>query len=211
MTTNQLEYQLFQLSGTARALGYSLDLPTLFVDSVYGNKLAYYQHGRNKIVIHEDFVQNGSEGEIVNTLIHELAHAVAEQNNTEKTKSGKVKRVWHGDAWKKINAELGGDAERYHQGGYAKPAPVKKTMAELFAIQPKRPATDWDRGTFKQWLTRGYHVMKGEHGQLTVWEFVADEYETDVDGKTANGYGKAAAMYFMPEQVEANKPKTEGK
>jgi hypothetical protein len=38
MTTNQLEYQLFQLSGTARALGYNLDLPTLFVDSVYGNK-----------------------------------------------------------------------------------------------------------------------------------------------------------------------------
>jgi hypothetical protein len=80
-------------------------------------------------------------------------------------------------------------------------------MAELFAITPKHPADRWERGTFKQWLSRGYHVMKGQHGSLAVWEFVADEYELkDQDGKTSN-YGRASAVYFTPDQVEANKPK----
>lgn len=194
-----LKIKLDNLVNYAYRQGYKVETPELFIDNVYGNKLAYYQHGRNKIVMHEHFVKNGSAEEIEQTLIHELAHAVAEQNNTNK------KAVWHGDSWKKINADLGGNASRYHKGGYHKPAPVKKTMAELFAIQPKHPADRWERGTFKQWLTRGYHVMKGQKGQLQVWEFVADEYELEEDGKTGN-YGRASAVYFTPDQVEPNKP-----
>ncbi len=206
MLINDLEKELMKLAQDARDLGYTVTTPALFADSVYGNKLAYYQHGRNKIVMHDHFIENGSAEEIENTLIHELAHAVAEQNNTKVNKAGKPVRVWHGDAWKKINTELGGDAERYHQGGYQKPAPVKRSMAELFAIQPTKPAETWERGTFKQWLTRGYHVMKGQKGQLSVWEFSANEYETDQDGKTSD-WGRASAVYFTPDQVEANKPK----
>lgn len=200
MLFTDLEKELMKLAQDARDKGYKVTTPELFADNVYGNKLAYYQHGRNKIVMHEHFIENATPEEIENTLIHELAHAVAEQNNAGE------KRIWHGQAWKDINSELGGNAERYHKGGYSKPAPVKKTMAELFAITPKRPADDWERGTFKQWLTRGYHVMKGQKGQLQVWEFVADEYELEQDGKTSN-YGRASAVYFTPDQVEANTPK----
>lgn len=201
MSTEYLEQALNTLAEDARNLGYKIETPTLFIDNVYGNKLAYYQHGHNRIVIHDHYAENGTEEEVLNTLVHEVAHAVAEQNNPKPEK-----RVWHGDFWKKINAELGGDAERYHQGGYRKPAPVKKSMQELFAIQPKYPADRWERGTFKQWLSRGYHVMKGQKGTLTIWEFVADEYELEQDGKTSN-YGRASAVYFTPDQVEANKPK----
>ena len=201
MLLRDLEQALNTLAEDARNLGYKIETPTLFIDNVYGNKLAYYQHGHNRIVIHDHYAENGTEEEVLNTLVHEMAHAVAEQNNPKPEK-----RVWHGDFWKKINAELGGDAERYHQGGYRKPAPVKKSMQELFAIQPKYPADRWERGTFKQWLSRGYHVMKGQKGTLTIWEFVADEYELEQDGKTSN-YGRASAVYFTPDQVEANKPK----
>lgn len=200
MSTEYLEQALNTLAEDARNLGYKIETPTLFIDNVYGNKLAYYQHGHNRIVVHDHYAENGTEEEVLNTLVHEVAHAVAEQNNETD------KRIWHGDFWKKINAELGGDAERYHQGGYRKPAPVKKSMQELFAIQPKYPADRWERGTFKQWLSRGYHVMKGQKGTLTIWEFVADEYELEQDGKTSN-YGRASAVYFTPDQVEANKPK----
>lgn len=206
MLLNDLEKELMKLAQDARDLGYKVTTPELFADSVYGNKLAYYQHGRNKIVMHDHFIENASPEEIENTLIHELAHAVAEQNNTVKKKNGSLKRVWHGQAWKDINTQLGGNAERYHQGGYQKPAPVKRSMAELFATQPTKAAETWERGTFNQWLTRGYHVMKGQKGQLQVWEFSANEYETDTDGKTSE-WGKASAVYFTPDQVEANKPK----
>lgn len=199
MSTEYLEQALNTLAEDARNLGYKIETPTLFIDNVYGNKLAYYQHGHNRIVIHDHYAENGTEEEVLNTLVHEMAHAVAEQNNETD------KRIWHGDFWKKINAELGGDAERYHQGGYRKPAPVKKSMQELFAIQPKYPADRWERGTFKQWLSRGYHVMKGQKGTLTIWEFVADEYETDEDGKTST-WGRASAVYFTPDQVEPNQP-----
>lgn len=200
MLYQDLEKELIKLAQDARELGYKVTTPALQLDNVYGNKLAYYSHSSNKIVMHEHMVENADESEIENTLIHELAHAVAEQNNTEK------KRVWHGDAWKRINTELGGNAERYHQGGYKKPEYKKLSMAELYAIQPKKPATDWDRGTFKQWLSRGYHVIKGQKGQLSVWEFSADEYETSTDGKTSN-WGRASAVYFTPEQVERNEAK----
>lgn len=199
MTVKQLEYELWQLVGTARALGYKVDLPSITTDAVYGAKLAYYQHGRNKIVFHDHYAENASAEEIRETLIHELAHAIAEQNNTSK------KAVWHGDAWKAVNAQLGGNASRYHVGNYKKPAPKKMSMAELFAIQPTKPATDWERGTFQQWLRRGYHVMKGQKGQLSVWTFIGDEYETGTDGQTSKA-GKASAVYFTPDQVEPNKP-----
>lgn len=198
MQFNQLVDKLSELAHNARDLGYTVITPELFVDPVYGNKLAYYQHGSNKIVMHDHFVENASSEEIENTLIHELAHAVAEQNNITD------KRIWHGDAWKKVNSDLGGDAERYHKGDYKKPEFKKQSMKEMFAIKPKYPADRWDRGTYKQWLTRGYHVIKGQKGSLAVWEFVASEYETEQDGKTSN-YGRASAVYFTPDQVEANK------
>lgn len=177
---------------------YKIKVPVLFVDDISGNKLAYYQHGTHKIVIHEHYTNNGSYDELVNTLKHELAHAIAEALNTGK------KRVWHGDLWKQIHSDIGGDASRYHKGGYIKPAPVKKTMQELFNTQPVHPAERWEQGTFNQWLRRGYHVIKGQHGTFKQWEFVADEYETEQDGKTSN-YGRASAVYFTPEQVEPNK------
>lgn len=198
MLVQDLEKELNKLTHIARDLGYSINKPELFTDNVYGNKLAYYQHGSNKIVIHEHYVENGSSEELINTIIHELAHAVAEQNNTSD------KRIWHGDFWKQINNQLGGDSERYHQGGYKKPEHKKLSIKDMFAIKPKHAADRWDRGTYKQWLTRGYHVRKGEKGQFVQWEFVADqEYETEVDGKTSN-YGRASAVYFTPDQVEAN-------
>ncbi|MES2367817.1 MAG: SprT-like domain-containing protein [Pseudomonadota bacterium] len=194
-----LKIALDNTTNHARRLGYEVATPELSLDSVFGSKLAYYQHGRNKIVFHDHFVENASDDEIMQTVIHELAHAIAEQNNTLK------KAVWHGQAWKDINAKLGGNASRYHIGGYSKPAPKKMSMAELFAIQPTKPADEWERGTFNQWLRRGYHVMKGQKGQLSVWTFIGDEYETGTDGQTGKA-GKASAVYFTPDQVEANKP-----
>lgn len=196
----ELEKELSKLAQDARELGYKVTTPDLFVDPVHGSKIAYYNHGTNKIVIHDHFIENADEAEIHNTLVHELAHAVAEQNNDTK------KRIWHGDAWKKINNELGGNSERYHTGTYQKPELVKKSKADLFNTLPKYPATRWERGTYNQWLSRGYHVMKGQKGQFVQWEFIADEYETEVDGKTSN-YGRASAVYFTPDQVEANTPK----
>lgn len=196
----ELEKELAKLAQDARELGYKVTTPDLFVDPVHGRKLAYYNHGTNKIVIHDHFVETAEEAEIHNTLVHELAHAIAEQNNDT------GKRIWHGDLWKKINSELGGNSERYHTGTYKKPELVKKSKKDLFNTLPKYPATRWERGTYNQWLSRGYHVMKGEKGQFVQWEFVADEYETEVDGKTSN-YGRASAVYFTADQVEANTPK----
>lgn len=206
MNITNLEQELNKLTHIARDLGYTVDKPKLFVDPVFGNKLAYYSHGKNTINIHDHFVENADEAEVMNTLIHEMAHAVAEQNNTNTDKNGKIKHVWHGEAWKQIMAQLGGNSERYHTGSYKKPEHVKKTMAELYAIQPKHPASRWDRGTYKQWLSRGYHVIKGQKGQFAVWEFVGEEYETGKDGETSN-WGRASAVYFDNTQVEANAPK----
>ena len=189
MQATALEQELNKLTHVARDLGYKADKPTLFIDKCYGNKLGYYQHGTNKIVIDEHYAEHASEAEVMNTLIHEMAHAIAEQNNETE------KRIWHGDLWKQINGQLGGDSERYHQGSYQKPAYVKKSMKELYAIKAKYPADRWERGTFKQWLERGYHVIKGQKGQFVTWEFMADEYETDTDGKTSN-FGRASAVYF---------------
>lgn len=192
-----LKIKLDNLVNHAYRLGYKVETPKLLLEPVFGNKLAYYQHGTNKIVMHDHFVQTADTAEIENTLIHELAHAVAEQNNETD------KRIWHGDAWKKINTELGGNAERFHKGGYSKPAFKKMSKKDMYSILPKEDASNWERGTYNQWLLRGYHVIKGQKGQLAVWEFSADEYETAEDGKTSN-WGRASAVYFTADQVEAN-------
>jgi predicted SprT family Zn-dependent metalloprotease len=201
MTEQQLNNELNILCNQASELGYKIVKPTLFIDPVYGNKLAYYQHGSNKIVMHDHFVENASTEEVMQTLKHELAHALAEQNNTTD------KRVWHGQAWKDILSAIGGSPDRFHQGAYKKPEHKKVSMKDLYSVLPKHPADRWERGTYKQWLTRGYHVIKGQKGSLAVWEFVADEYElADQDGKTSN-YGRASAVYFTPDQVEPNTKK----
>lgn len=204
MLEQDLNKELNRLVHVARDQGLEVTIPTLFIDKVFGSKLAYYQLSANKIVIDEHYSANGSDAEVLNTLIHEFAHAVAEQNNKEVRKNGKIKHVWHGQAWKDINSALGGDSERYHAGAYKKPEHKKKTMAELYAVQPVHPASRWERGTYKQWLERGYHVIKGQKGQFTTWEFVGDEYETETDGTSKNGYGRASAVYFDADQVEAN-------
>lgn len=200
MIFNDLEKELMKATQDARELGYKVTTPKLEQASVYGSKLAYYSHGRNKIVFHDDYVENGSEEDLEQTMLHELAHAIAEQNNTGK------KAVWHGEAWKEVLSAIGGKPERYHTGTYKKPEFKKLAKRDMFAILPKQDKENWERGTYNQWLLRGYHVMKGQKGSLSVWEFVGQEYETDQDGKTSN-YGKASAVYFTPDQVEANTPK----
>ena len=200
MNHEALKTELDNLVNLASRKGYKIETPKLYLESVYGNKLAYYQHGTNKIVMHDHFAETADTAEVMNTLIHELAHAISEQNNET------AKRVWHGEAWKAINTELGGNAERFHKGGYTKPAFKKMAKKDMFGIQPKEPASTWERGTYNQWLLRGYHVMKGQKGHFVQWDFIADEYETEVEGKTSN-YGRASAVYFAADQVEANTPK----
>lgn len=200
MNLAELQLELDNLVNYAYRLGYKVQSPVLMLDSIYGNKLGYYSHGRNKIVLHDHFAEHADKEEVMQTVKHELAHAIAEQNNTNK------KAVWHGQAWKDVLEALGGKPERYHVGKYTKPAFVKVPIKELYSITPKRPANDWEQGTYRQWLTRGYHVKKGQKGTLRIWEFSADEYETDVDGKTSN-WGRASAVYFTPEQVESNTAK----
>lgn len=200
MTETQLNNELNILVNEAVSLGYKINKPTLLIDPVYGSKLGYYQHGSNKIVIHDHYAENADTKEVMQTLRHELAHAIAEQNNTTK------KHIWHGQAWKDVLIALGGDPERYHVGSYSKPEHVKKSMKDLYATLPKHPADRWEQGTYKQWLSRGYHVIKGQKGSLRVWEFEANEYETGKDGETST-WGRAAAVYFTPDQVEANTKK----
>ena len=199
MLEKDLQKELDKIAQDARDKGYNVETPELFVDKCFGSKLAYFQKCKNKIVIDEHFIENADRSEIEGVLIHELAHAVAEQNNKLK------KAVWHGQIWKDINSDLGGNAERYHKGGYEKPEYKKKTMEELSKIQPKHEATRWERGTYKQWLERGYHVIKGQKGQFSAWEFVGSPYESEVkDGKQESGWGRASAVYFDCDQVEPN-------
>ena len=49
----EIEKELAKLAQDARELGYKVTTPDLFIDPVHGNKLAYYNHGTNKIVMHE--------------------------------------------------------------------------------------------------------------------------------------------------------------
>lgn len=177
---------------------------------IRGAKLAFahkWTKGAKKItgriVVDSDYLKWGAESEenaryIRQTIRHEIAHLIAETQNT------KAKGVWHGQAWKAIFAELGGNAERYNTSGFVKPGAEKvQSMEELRKTKPTQPADTWERGTFRQWLERGYHVMKGQKGQLVTWEFQAEEYETAEDGKTSK-WGRASAVYFTPDQVAPN-------
>jgi len=201
MLIQDLEKELMKLAQDAREAGYTVKTPELFVDPVHGKALAFYQHNTNKIVIHDHFVDNGTDKELENTLIHELSHAVAEQNNTLK------KRVWHGDAWKDVMLALGGNAERYHAGEYKKPEFKKRPMYELYAIQPKYEASRWEHGTYNQWLTRGYHVIKGQKATLKTWTFKGDEFEKLEDGEVHTGVSRKTVLVFEHTQVERNEPK----
>lgn len=142
--------------------------------------------------------------EFMDVVKHELAHLIAETFNTKKKTA-----IWHGAKWKDVYMALGGNGDRYYKGSFVKPENVGKTFKtkeELYNTVPTEPATNWERGTYRQWLERGYHVIKGQKGQLQVWEFSADEYETSQDGKTSK-WGRASAVYFDNTQVEANVPK----
>lgn len=168
-----------------------------------GFATAYKQGAKEitgRIVLDSRFTEKGDRAEVINTLKHELAHLIAETVNTKK------KAVWHGAAWKDAHVALGGNGERYYTGSFVKPeneGKEFKSMDELRKTKPTQPATDWERGTFRQWLERGYHVMKGQKGSLQVWQFQANEYETDKDGKTSK-WGRSSAVYFTPDQVEPN-------
>lgn len=180
---------------------------------IRGTKVGYatkYRQGKTvtgKIVIDSRYVEycneNSLDAELLDVIRHELAHLIAETFNTKK------KHIWHGQAWKDICTAIGGDGERYYSGKFVKPENVGKTFTpirDLYSVLPKQPKEDWERGTFRQWLERGYHVIKGQKGSLQVWEFKGDAYES-ADGKEENGYGRAAAVYFTPDQVEPNTPR----
>lgn len=205
----------FELAaGSAEVKGYVIGKVDVKHKVIAGAKVGY-AGGANKGsqtvtgYIHIDsrfleYCEDGHLEELINTVKHELAHLIAETFNKKK-KTG----VWHGQTWKDIFTSLGGDGTRYYTGKFVKPENVGKTFktkAELYQITPTEPASNWERGTYRQWLERGYHVIKGQKGQLQVWEFNANEYETDTDGKTST-WGRASAVYFTPDQVEANTPK----
>ena len=181
---------------------------------INGTKVGY-AGGTNKgsgivsgyIVIDSRFVEycnaQAYGHELINTIKHELAHLIAETFNKKK-KTG----VWHGQAWKDVFVAIGGNGDRYYKGAFVKPENVGKTFKtkqELASTLPKQPADTWERGTYRQWLERGYHVIKGQKGQFVQWEFSANEYETDTDtdGKTSE-WGRAYAVYFDNTQVEPN-------
>lgn len=207
----------FELSaGAAEVQGYKLGKIKVSSKPINGAKVGY-AGGANKgsgmvsgyITIDSRFIEwaeNGHLDELVNTVRHELAHLIAETFNKKK-KTG----VWHGQAWKDVFIAIGGNGDRYYKGAFVKPENVGKTFKtkeELYNTLPTQPVNTWDRGTYRQWLERGYHVMKGQKGQFVQWEFSANEYETDTDGKTSK-WGRASAVYFDNTQVEANQPKQE--
>lgn len=205
----------FELAaGAAEVKGYKIGEVSIKSKVIAGSKVGY-AGGSNKgldIVtgyIHIDsrfleYCEDGHLDELVNTVKHELAHLIAETFNKKK-KTG----IWHGQAWKDIFTGIGGNGDRYYKGSFVKPenaGKVFKTKAELYATLPTEPVTTWERGTYRQWLERGYHVMRGQQGQFVKWNFSANEYETDTDGKTSE-WGSQTAVYFGNDQVEANTPK----
>lgn len=219
MTTQELLDKQLQsafevAAGGAEVQGYSIGNVSIKSRIIQGTKVGYAGGSKKGsgvvegyIVIDSRFLAYASNGhlpELVNTVRHELAHLIAETFN-KKRKSG----VWHGQAWKDVFVELGGNGDRYYKGAFVKPENVGKTFktkAELSTVLPTQPKENWERGTYRQWLERGYHVIKGQKGQFAVWEFSAQEYETDVDGKTSK-WGRASAVYFDNNQVEPNTPK----
>lgn len=202
----QLSEALDQAITSAKAAGYKIGKITIIAKPVPGTKVAYASGSkplapvRGYIVVDSRFAAAGEPSEVLNTVKHELAHLIAETVNTKK------KRVWHGEAWKLIHEELGGNGERYYTGAFVKPenvGKVIKTKEELAKTKATEPKETWVKGTYRQWLERGYHVIKGQKGNFVTWEFSAEEYETNADGKTSN-WGRASAVYFAAEQVEAN-------
>lgn len=211
LLTKRLKSAFELAAGSAEVKGYKIGDIKVSAKIIKEAKVGY-ACGANKgsdvvtgyIYIDSRFLEYcdiGHLDELINTVKHELAHLIAETFNKKK-KTG----VWHGQAWKDVFTSLGGDGTRYYTGKFVKPENVGKTFktkAELYQITPTEPATNWERGTYRQWLERGYHVIKGQKGQLRVWEFSANEYETDEDGKTSE-WGRASAVYFTPDQVEPN-------
>lgn len=196
-------------SKIAEEQGYTIGKVKISTRQIQGLKVGYACGAKKgdvvtgSIVIDSRFAEYGQvhKDELLDVIKHELAHLVAETSNATK------KRIWHGDAWKKTHKSLGGTGERYYSGTFVKPEnkdKVFKTMEELRTTKATQPADTWERGTFRQWLERGYHVIKGQKGSLSVWEFKGDAYEGD-DGKEKNGFGRASAFYFTADQVEANK------
>lgn len=214
LLTKRLQSAFELAAGSAEVQGYEIGAVKVSSKVISGTKVGY-AGGSSKgsevvtgyICIDSRFLEwceNGHLEELINTMKHELAHLIAETFNKKK-KTG----IWHGQSWKDVFVSLGGDGTRYYTGTFVKPENVGKTFktkAELYAVTPTQPATDFERGTYRQWLERGYHVIKGQKGQFTTWEFSANEYETDIDGKTSD-WGRASAVYFTPDQVEANVPK----
>jgi hypothetical protein len=202
---NKLQ-DLFDLSiKIAKENGYNIGKVEIKARPINGRKVAYatgYHKGtqiNGTIVIDSRFCESGLTDEILNTVKHELAHLIAETLNTKK------KNIWHGDAWKTVHKALGGNGDRYYKGTFVKPEnkdKVFKTMEQLRATKATEPANTWEHGTYRQWLERGYHVIKGQKGNLQVWKFIGNEYEME-DGKTVN-LGTAYAVYFNNDQVEAN-------
>lgn len=214
LLTKRLNSAFELVAGQAEVQGYKIGSIKVEGRVIRGSKVGYAGGAsRNSGVvsgyIHIDsrfieYAENGHLDELINVMRHELAHLIAETFNKKK-KTG----VWHGQAWKDIFVSLGGDGSRYYSGAFVKPenkGKTFKTKAELYQVTPTQPATDWERGTYRQWLERGYHVIKGQKGQFVTWEFSANEYETDTDGKTSE-WGRASAVYFTPDQVEPNQPK----
>lgn len=193
------EYQFGRIEITAQPIR------GLKVGYASGSKKGKFVQG--KIVIDSRFVEwcndNNNDAELLDVIRHELAHLIAETFNDKK------KHIWHGTAWQDVCKAIGGDGSRYYTGKFVKPENKGKEFvpkAELYNRTPTQPATDWERGTFRQWLERGYHVIKGQKGTLQVWEFKGNAYETSEDGKESD-WGRAAAVYFTPDQVEPNVPR----
>lgn len=216
MTQNELLDKRLQSTlelalGSAEVQGYKFGKVTIKSKVIPASKVGY-AGGSNKgsktvtgyIVIDSRFLEyceNGNLEELVNTVKHEVSHLIAETFNTKK-KTG----IWHGQAWKDIFTAIGGNGDRYYKGTFVKPENVGKTFKtkeELYATLPTQAKETWERGTYRQWLERGYHVIKGQKGQFVQWQFSANEYETDTDGKTSE-WGRASAVYFDANQVEAN-------
>lgn len=214
LLTKRLQSAFELAAGSAEVKGYKIGKVKIEGRVIRGAKVGYaggasrgsgvvsgYIHIDSRFV---EWCENGHLDELINVMRHELAHLIAETFNKKK-KTG----VWHGQAWKDIFTSLGGDGSRYYSGAFVKPenkGKTFKTKAELYQVTPTQPATDWERGTYRQWLERGYHVIKGQKGQFVTWEFSANEYETDEDGKTSD-WGRASAVYFDNTQVEPNTPK----
>lgn len=152
------------------------------------------------IVLDTRFVEYAKDHEngLIDTITHELAHLVAETRNDTK------KRIWHGAAWQATHKELGGSGSRYYTGAFKKQENAdNRSIADLYKVLPTEPSTTWERGTFRQWLTRGYHVAKGQKGHLVMWQFQGEAYEGD-NGEEQSGFGRASAFYFNNDQVEPN-------